>query len=467
MDISYFNVSFLKTFDETSYVIDKRVDTRNLKRRKGSSGTRRWARKGLEASVDHQERNHTEVFPEDFSRLHPTRIVEFRIDQVTGAASVDKAPYHLAPSEMQELSRKLKKLLSKGLIRPSSSPSGAPVIFVKKKDGTMCICIDYRYHQIIVKEEDTKTAFRTRYGYYEFLVMPFGLINALAVFMDLMNRVCRPYLGQFVIVFIDDIPIYSRSKLREVQFLSHMVNAKGIHVNHVKIEAVKKGEKIKMGLMIKLPRTSIWHDMIWVIVDRLTKHGVPISIISDRDSRFTSRLWRLLQKALGTQLNMNHAYHPQTDGQSMRMIQTIEDMLRACVIDLGVSNQRPGASQSVAVEGYDTLREASGPMDHQVVSKLVAFEKLCLRYGSDSYTHGWHANPKFPMLKTGPKWEAYICHKEGILLGSGRRLKEIKTTRTRKLLRSIVLPIEHLLHRFGAHGDALGGLTDVISRGGP
>ena len=149
---------------------------------------------------------------------------------------------------MQELSSQLNKLLSKGFIRPSFSHWGASVLFVKKNDGSFRMCIDYQelnqptiknryplprindlfdqlegaiyfsnidlrygYHQLRVQEEDVpKTAFRTRYGHYEFVMMPFGLTNVPAVFMDLMNRVCRPYLEKFMIIFIDDILLYSR-----------------------------------------------------------------------------------------------------------------------------------------------------------------------------------------------------------------------------------------------------------------
>ncbi|GJS41000.1 putative reverse transcriptase domain-containing protein [Tanacetum coccineum] len=249
-------------------------------------------------------KNFPEVFPEDLPGLPPTRQVEFHIDLVPGAAPVARAPYRLAPSEMKELADQLQELSDKGFIRPSSSPWGAPVLFVKKKDGSLRMCIDYRelnkltvknryplpriddlfdqlqgssvyskidlrsgYHQLRVREEDiSKTAFRTRYGHYEFQVMPFGLTNAPAVFMDLMNRVCKPYLDKFVIVFIDDILIYSKNKqeheehlkiilellkkeelyakfskcefwIPKVQFLGHVIDNKGIHVDPAKIES--------------------------------------------------------------------------------------------------------------------------------------------------------------------------------------------------------------------------------------
>ncbi|GJT63477.1 putative reverse transcriptase domain-containing protein [Tanacetum coccineum] len=130
-------------------------------------------------------REFPEVFPEDLPGLPPVRQVEFQIDLIPGATPVARAPYRLAPSEMQELSNQLQELADRGFIRPSTSPWGAPVLFVKKKDGSFRMC----YHQLRVRDEDIpKTAFRTRYGHYEFQVMPFGLTNAPAVFMDLMNR---------------------------------------------------------------------------------------------------------------------------------------------------------------------------------------------------------------------------------------------------------------------------------------
>ncbi|GJS24935.1 putative reverse transcriptase domain-containing protein [Tanacetum coccineum] len=483
-----------------------------------------------------------EVFPDDLIGLPPVREIEFRIDLIPGALPVVKSPYRLAPSEMQELSNQLKELQEKDL-----------------RSG---------YHQLRVREEDIpKTAFRTRYRHFEFTVMPFWLTNAPTIFMDLMNRVCKPYLDKFVIVFIVDILIYSKLEeehkahlktildllkeeklyakfskcefwLKEVQFLGHVVNRDGIHVDPSKVESVKnwktlespteirsflglagyyqrfienfskiakpltlltqknkayvwgdkqeeafrilkeklcnapvlalpdgpndlakileaqgeaskdlkapsewlrglethfekqddggiyffdriwipsvggirklimdevhtsrysvhpstnkmyydlrdlywwpgmkrdiaeyvskcltcskikaeyqkplgllqqpemlkwKWEKITMDLVTKFPKSSSRYDAIWVIVDRLTKsthflptredyktkklariyinkivarHGVPVSIISDRDGRFASHLWQALQKALGTKLNMSITFHPETD----------------------------------------------------------------------------------------------------------------------------------------------------------
>ncbi|GJX23816.1 putative reverse transcriptase domain-containing protein [Tanacetum coccineum] len=415
-----------------------------------------------------------------------------------------ESPYRLAPSELEELSGQLKELQDKGFIRPSSSPWGAPVLFVKKKDGSFRMCIDYRELNKLTlrvhKDDILKTAFRTRYGHFEFTVMPFGLTNAPAVFMDLMNIFCRPYLDKFVIVFIDNILIYSNTWEEHVECLR-------IHVDPSKIEVVKnwkaprtstkihsflglaryyrrfiknfskiaksltiltqkcktfdwgeeqefafqnlkdklcnalilalpdgpkdfvvycdasrlglgcvlmqrgkviayassrvsrigywrlrrrlwmslqdyrKGdvrtlimdeahkskysvhpgankmyydlrdkywwpgmkkdivvyERIAMDFMTKLPRTSSGHDTIWVIDDRLTKpahflpmredykmdrlarlylneivsrHGVPISIISDRDSRFMLGFWQSMQEALGTRLDMRNVHLP-------------------------------------------------------------------------------------------------------------------------------------------------------------
>ena len=243
-----------------------------------------------------------DVFPDDISGLPLDREVEFTIDLIPGTEPISIPPYRMSPEELRELKAQLEELLSKGFILPSISPWGAPVLFMKKKDGSLQLCIDYRqlnkvtignqyplpridelfdqlqgsrvyskidlrsgYHQLRVQESDvSKTAFRARYSHYEFLVMPFGLTNAPATFMDLMNRVFSPYLDKFVIVFIDDILVYSSSPkehakhlrtvlqiLRErqlyakfskcqfwldkVAFLGHVISAEGISVNPQKI----------------------------------------------------------------------------------------------------------------------------------------------------------------------------------------------------------------------------------------
>ncbi|CAN1768730.1 Retrovirus-related Pol polyprotein from transposon 17.6 [Linum perenne] len=266
----------------------------------------------VQVSVDRNEelekvpvaREFADVF-EELPGAPIEREVEFNIELVPGTAPISIPPYRMAPAELNELKEQLQELLDKGFIRPSVSPWGAPVLFVKKKDGSMRMCIDYRrlnkatiknryplpriddlfdqlqgaevfskidlrsgYHQLKVEEGSVPmTAFRTRYGHYEFLVMPFGLTNAPAAFMALINKVFHEYLDKFVIVFIDDILIYSKTReeheeylrivfhrlreqqlfakfskctfwLEEVLFLGHVVSKRGVEVDPKKIEAV-------------------------------------------------------------------------------------------------------------------------------------------------------------------------------------------------------------------------------------
>ncbi|CAA7056590.1 unnamed protein product [Microthlaspi erraticum] len=142
--------------------------------------------------------------------LPPSRSDPFTIELEPGTAPISKTPYRMAPAELAELKKQIEDLLSKGFIRPSVSPWGAPVLFVKKKDGVSDFV---SITEIPIDEADVrKTAFRTRYGHFEFVVMPFGLTNAPAAFMRLMNDVFREYLDVFVIIFIDDILVYSRSQ---------------------------------------------------------------------------------------------------------------------------------------------------------------------------------------------------------------------------------------------------------------
>ncbi|GJT65134.1 putative reverse transcriptase domain-containing protein [Tanacetum coccineum] len=214
-----------------------------------------------------------EIFPEDLSGLPLTRQVEFQIDLVPGAAPVVRAPYRLAPFEMKELSEQLKELSDKGFIRPSSSPWGAPVLFVKKKDRDQIRML----HDL---SELNKLTVKNRY--------PLPRIDDLfdqlqgssvyskidlrserpAVFMDLRNKVWQTILDKFMIVFIDDILIYSKNKqeheehlklilellkkeelyakfskcefwIPKVQFLGHVIDSEGIHVDPAKIESIK------------------------------------------------------------------------------------------------------------------------------------------------------------------------------------------------------------------------------------
>ncbi|KAL0554084.1 hypothetical protein IC582_007995 [Cucumis melo] len=264
-------------------------------------------------------REYPDVFPDELLGLPPPREVDFAIELEPGTAPISRAPYRMAPAELKELKVQLQELLDKGFIRPSVSPWGAPVLFVKKKDGSMRLCIDYRelnkvtvknryplpriddlfeqlqgatvfskidlrsgYHQLRIRDGDIpKTAFRSRYGHYEFVVMSFGLTNAPAVFMDLMNRVFKDFLDSFVIVFIDDILIYSKTEaeheehlhqvletlranklyakfskcefwLRKVTFLGHVVSSEGVSVDPAKIEAVTNWPRPSTELKQKL-----------------------------------------------------------------------------------------------------------------------------------------------------------------------------------------------------------------------
>nr|GEV51632.1 retrotransposon protein, putative, Ty3-gypsy subclass [Tanacetum cinerariifolium] len=296
--------------------------------------------------------NFLNVFPDELPGLPPEREVEFTIDLIPGAQPISKAPYRMAPVELKELNDQLQELLERGFIRPSVSPWGAPVLFVKKKDGSMRLCIDYRelnrimvrnryplhriddlfnqlqgvkffskinlrsgYHQLRVKERDvSKTAFRTRYGHYEFFVMLFGLTNALAVFMDLMNHVFHECLDKFVIVFIDDILVYSKTReehedhlrivleilgqkklyakfskcdfwLGQVAFLGHFVSADGITMDPAKIW---------------------WHYLYGETCDNFTDHKSLKFIFTQKELNMRQRRWLELLK----DYDANIQYHP-------------------------------------------------------------------------------------------------------------------------------------------------------------
>jgi hypothetical protein len=239
------------------------------------------------------------------SGLPPDRDVEFAIELIPGTPPISRRPYRMPPNELAELKKKLQDLMTKGLIRPSSSRWGCPALFVKKKDNSLWMCVDYLplnaviiknkytlpridilfdqlskakvfskidlrsgYHQIKIRPQDIpKTAFSTRYGLYEYLVISFGLTNAPAYFMYLINSVFMPELDKFIIVFIDDILVYSENKedhaerlrivltrlrdhqlyakfskcefwLKTVPFLGHVLSENGILVDPNKVQEV-------------------------------------------------------------------------------------------------------------------------------------------------------------------------------------------------------------------------------------
>ncbi|GJX00149.1 putative reverse transcriptase domain-containing protein [Tanacetum coccineum] len=263
-----------------------------------------------------QSKEFPEVFPEDLPDLSPFREVEFKIDLILRATPVARVPYRLAPLEMQELSNQPR------VSRPrfySNRGNRYPLpriddLFDRLQDSSVYSKTDLRsgYHQLRVRDEDIpKTAFRTRYGHYEFQVMPFGLTNAPAVFMDLMNRVCKPYLDKFVIVFIDDILIYSRNKEE--------------HADHLRkiLELLRKEE-----LYAKFSKCDFWISIVQFLGHVIDSQGIHVDPA------------KIEANALGTQLDISTTYHPETDGQNERIIQTLKDMLRACVRDSGKGWER-------------------------------------------------------------------------------------------------------------------------------
>jgi len=290
-----------------------------------------------------------DVFLEEVPGLPPRREVEFSIDLVLGTGPVSMAPYRMAPAELVELKKQIEELMVKQFIRPNTSPWGAQVLLVKKKDGSSRLCVDYRqfnkmtiknnypllriddlmdqlhgsavfskidlrsgYHQILVKDDDVqKTAFRSRYGHYEYVVMPFAVTNAPAVFMDYMNRI---FLDKFVVVFIDDILIYSRIQeehaehlrlvlgalrekqlyaklskcefwMDEVQFLGHVISVQGIAMDPTKVEAVVKWESPKSATEIRsFVRLADYYRRF---IEGFSKIVAPLTLLTRKEQPFT------------------------------------------------------------------------------------------------------------------------------------------------------------------------------------
>nr|GEU83138.1 reverse transcriptase domain-containing protein [Tanacetum cinerariifolium] len=337
-------------------------------------------------------RDFLEVFLEDLSGLPPIRQVEFQIDLIPGVAPVARAPYRLAPSEMKEFSKQLQELSDKGFIRPSSSPWGAPVLFVEKKDGSFRMCIDYQeLNKLTVKNRYPLPRIDDLFDHYKDPVgvcskdLEAPIANVVADALSRKEQIKPLRVRALVITIGLNLPKQILEAQIEAQKPANIKNKdvggmirKDIPKEKLEPRADEtlclngkswfpcygdlRTDNITMDFVIKLPKSSQSYDTIWVVVDRLTKstiftpmretdsidklarmylkevvtrYGIPVSIICDRDPRFASNFWRSLQKALGTRLDMSTAYHPETDGQSKRTIQTLKDMLRACVIEFG------------------------------------------------------------------------------------------------------------------------------------
>ncbi|GJT41518.1 putative reverse transcriptase domain-containing protein [Tanacetum coccineum] len=361
----------------------------------------------------------------------PLDKLNFKSTGPCAATRKHESAVRLAPPKCKSCLLSIYKTSDKGFIRPSSSPWSYQFCFVKKKDGSFRMYIDYRelnkltvknryplpriddlfdqlqgsrvyskidlrsgYHQLRVREEDiSKTAFRTRYGHYEFQkeelyakfskcefwlskvqflghVIESERLSVDPVKIEAIKDWASPKTPTEIRQFLEKaklcIPVGLEAKLESTnhKLFDHREARTSWYIAMLRIKEIPqwKWENITMDFVTKLPRTATGQDTIWVIVDRLTKsahflpmreddtlekltrqylkevvsrHGVPVSIISDRDGKFTSHFWKSLHKALGTRLDMSTAYHPETDGQSERTIQTLEDMLRACVLDFG------------------------------------------------------------------------------------------------------------------------------------
>nr|GEV22313.1 putative reverse transcriptase domain-containing protein [Tanacetum cinerariifolium] len=309
-------------------------------------------------------RDFPDVFPDDLFGLPPVRAIEFRIELILGETSVEKSPYRLAPSELEELSDQLKELQGKGFIRPSLSPWGAPILFVKKNDGSFRMCIKYKelnkltvknryrlpriddlfdqlqgsqffskidlrsgYHQLRVHEDDIPTtAFRTRYGHFEFTVMPFGLTNSPTkcktfdwgeeqelAFQTLKDKLCNapvlplPDGPEDFVVYCDAFRIglgcvllhRGKPEMKKdiAEYVSKCLKDKAKHQRPSGLLQqpeilVWKWEVLAMDYVTKLPWTSSGHDMTWVIIDRLTKGSwdvhLPLVEFSNNNSYHSS-----------------------------------------------------------------------------------------------------------------------------------------------------------------------------------
>ncbi|GJS61734.1 putative reverse transcriptase domain-containing protein [Tanacetum coccineum] len=302
-------------------------------------------------------RDFMEVFPEDLLRLPPSRQVEFQINLVPGVAPVARSSYRLAPFEMQEMSTQLMCIdyreLNKLTLKNRYPLPRIDDLFDQLEGSSVYSKIDLRsgYHQLRVREDDIpKTALRTRYGHHEFQVMPFGLTRAPA------NKEEHEEHLKLILEL-----------LKKDEF-------EGIHVDPAKIESIKDWASPKTLTEIRFSQ-----DTILVIFDRLTK---PAHVFPMKETDSMEKLMRQYLKEVvsrhGVPLDMSTAYQPQTDGQSKRTIQTLEDMLCACVIDFGKGWDRhlPLVEFSYKNSYHTSIKAAPfealyGQIVHETTKKII------------------------------------------------------------------------------------------------
>ena len=360
-----------------------------------------------------------DVVPEEIPHgLPPMRDIQHQIDLVPGSILPNKSAYRLSPKEHEELTRQVDELIDKGFIRESKSSCVVPALLVPKKDGSWRMCVDSRavnkitieyrfpisrlddlldqlygastfskidlrsgYHQIHVREGDEwKMAFKTQDGLYEG-IMPFGLSNAPSTFMRFMNHILKPCIGNFMVVYFDDILIYSKNSMEHLEHLRQLFSIlreqrlfanlkKCVVCMMAKTHGNNAGlytplpipnmpwEEVSLDFVLGLPRTQRNKDSIMVVVDKFSKmahfvpcnksndashvadlyfkeivrlHGILKTMVSDRYSKFLSYFWRTLWRKLGTSLLFSTSSHPQADGQTEVTNRSLENLLRSYV----------------------------------------------------------------------------------------------------------------------------------------
>jgi hypothetical protein len=285
---------------------------------------------------------------DEIPELSPRREIDFSIDILPRSPPISKEPYQMSIPELTELKIQFQELLDKEYIRRSVSPWGAPVLFVKKKDGTLRLCVDHRqlnkmtfknkyplprindlfdqvggakifskldlrsvYHQVRIKHQDiNKTAFRTRYGHYEFVVIPFRLTNALATFMCLMNSIFSQYLDKFIVVFIDDILVYSKTKEE--------------HDEHLRI-ALQTLRKHK--LYAKFDKCDFYQKEILYLGHVISSEGIVVDKLANALSRRVHGLFEINISRVESDLEQRIIMVGINDGNYTKMMENFQNSI--------------------------------------------------------------------------------------------------------------------------------------------